>query len=102
MAGRSSTAGSCRVNSPRGRSAPAAAPAVTAPTTVDLKKASFLFTGKLGTMTREEAETKVKGANGTVAGSVTKNLHYLVIGDEGSPLYGQGKKGSKQVKAEQL
>ncbi|OWK47384.1 BRCT domain-containing protein [Fimbriiglobus ruber] len=80
-------------------SAPAAAPTSE---TVDLQKASFLFTGKLSTMTREEAEAKVKAANGAVAGSVTKNLHYLVIGDDGSPLYGQGKKGSKQVKAEQL
>src|SRR5205807_2521757 len=80
-----------------------AAPAATAaPATVDLQRASFLFTGKLASMTRDEAEGKVKAANGTVAGSVTKNLHYLVIGDEGSPLYGQGKKGSKQVKAEQL
>ena len=33
---------------------------------------------------------------------MTKKLHYLVIGDEGSPLYGQGKKGTKQVKAEEL
>jgi len=73
-----------------------------APITVDLQRASFLFTGKLSSMTRDDAEAKVKGANGTVSGSVTKNLHYLVIGDEGSPLYGQGKKGSKQVKAEQL
>ena len=83
------------------------APATAATTEVaagpaDLGKASFLFTGKLASMTREEAEGKVTGANGTVAGSVTKNLHYLVVGDEGSPLYGQGKKGSKQVKAEQL
>lgn len=69
---------------------------------VDLAKATFLFTGKLASMTREDAEGKVTGANGAVAGSVTKNLHYLVVGDEGSPLYGQGKKGSKQVKAEQL
>jgi hypothetical protein len=68
----------------------------------DLKKASFLFTGKLATMTRDAAEGKVKDANGTVAGSVTKTLAYLVIGDDGSPLYGKGKKGSKQVKAEEL
>lgn len=68
----------------------------------DLQKSSFLFTGKLATMTRDEAEAKVKAAKGTVAGSVTKNLHYLVIGDEGSPLYGQGKKGTKQVKGEEL
>ena len=68
----------------------------------DLQKASFLFTGKMATMKREDAESRVKATNGAVAGSVTKNLHYLVIGDDGSPLYGQGAKGSKQVKAEQL
>jgi hypothetical protein len=84
---------------PQGGSAPVA---TGGPTTADLGKASFLFTGKLASMTRDEAEAKVKGANGTVAGSVTAKLHYLVIGDEGSPLYGQGKKGSKQVKAEEL
>ena len=37
-----------------------------------------------------------------MASGVTNKLHYLVIGDEGSPLYGHGKKGSKQVKAEEL
>ena len=73
-----------------------------APVAVDLAKKSFVFTGTLATMRRDEAEAKVKAANGTVAGSVSKNLAYLVIGDEGSPLYGSGKKGSKQVKAEQL
>ena len=36
------------------------------------------------------------------SGSVTKKLDYLVIGDEGSPLYGQGRKGSKQTKGEKL
>ena len=33
---------------------------------------------------------------------MSNKLHYLVIGDEGSPLYGHGKKGDKQVKAEEL
>ncbi len=69
---------------------------------VDLKGLTFLFTGKLSTMTRAEAEQKVDNANGKNAGSVTKTLDYLVIGDEGSPLFGQGKKGSKMVKAEKL
>ncbi|HYT92001.1 MAG TPA: BRCT domain-containing protein, partial [Gemmataceae bacterium] len=69
---------------------------------VDLKGASFVFTGKLATMQRKEAEDKVKQANGVPLQSVSAKLHYLVIGDEGSPLYGQGKKGSKQVKAEEL
>lgn len=76
--------------------------AAPAATTADLAKASFLFTGKLATMTRDVAEQRVKDANGTVAGSVSPKLHYLVVGDEGSPLYGQGTKGSKQTKAEEL
>jgi hypothetical protein len=80
-----------------------AAPAETAaPAAVDLGGASFLFTGKMATMPRKEAEDKVKQAGGAVASSVTKKLHYLVIGDEGSPLFSGGKKGDKQVKAEQF
>src|SRR5262249_49088865 len=79
-----------------------AGPIAPAPEKADLGKASFVFTGKLATMGRKEAEDKVKAANGVASASVTGKLHYLVIGDEGSPLYGQGKKGSKQVKAEEL
>lgn len=77
-------------------------PAAAAGGTVDLKGASFLFTGKLATMTRDEAELKVTAALGKNAGGVTAKLDYLVIGDDGSPLYGNGRKGSKQVKAESL
>src|SRR5262249_118785 len=83
----------------------AAAPAAQAPAAevkVDLGGASFVFTGKLATMGRKEAEDKVKKAGGAAVANVTAKLHYLVIGDEGSPLYGQGKKGSKQLKAEEL
>lgn len=69
---------------------------------VDLGKQSFMFTGKLSTMSRSEAQKKVQTAGGSVASSVNAKLDYLVIGDEGSPLYGQGKKGSKQLKAEKL
>lgn len=70
--------------------------------TIDLKGQTFLFTGKLKTMTRSESEDKVKNANGVNASGVSKNLDYLVIGDDGSPLYGAGKKGSKQLKGEAL
>lgn len=87
---------------PAATATPAASTLAPAAVAVDLERKSFLFTGKLATMSRDEAEAKVKGANGVVAGSVTKNLLYLVIGDDGSPLYGAGKKGTKQVKAEQL
>lgn len=69
---------------------------------VDLKQQTFLFTGKLQTMTRSEAEAKVETAKGVNASGVSKNLDYLVIGDDGSPLYGAGKKGSKQLKGESL
>ncbi|MBL9104628.1 MAG: BRCT domain-containing protein [Myxococcales bacterium] len=69
---------------------------------IDLGGKSFLFTGKLATMVRDEAEAKVTGAGGKNASSVTAKLDYLVIGDDGSPLYGQGRKGSKQVAAEKL
>ncbi len=69
---------------------------------VDFGGDSFLFTGKLAKMTRSEASKKVIDAGGSNASGVTKKLHYLVIGDEGSSLYGEGRKGSKQVKAEKL
>lgn len=68
----------------------------------NLKEQTFLFTGKLKTMTRGEATKKVTAANGKNASGVSANLNYLVIGDEGSSLYGEGRKGSKQVKAEKL
>ena len=70
--------------------------------TIDLEGQTFLFTGKMKTMPRSEAQKVVTGANGKNVGTVTKNLNYLVIGDEGSPMYGNGRKGSKQVKAESL
>ena len=79
-----------------------AAAAVSTAGPVDLAKASFVFTGKLATMTRASSEKKVTDANGVNFSSVSAKLHYLVIGDEGSPLYGAGKKGTKQLKAEEL
>lgn len=69
---------------------------------VDLAQQSFLFTGKMQSMTRETAEAMVKNANGKISSAVNNKLDFLVIGDDGSPLYGNGRKGSKQLKAEQL
>ena len=84
---------------PRQETAAATAPTAAA---INLDGASFLFTGKMATMPRKDAEDKVKQLGGVKASSVGKSLHYLVIGDEGSPLYSGGRKGDKQVKAEQL
>ncbi|MGK0289994.1 MAG: hypothetical protein ACI86H_001449 [bacterium] len=54
----------------------------------DFDGQSFVFTGKLKTMTRKDAQNKVKGVSGVNASGVTAKLNYLVIGDEGSSLYG--------------
>jgi hypothetical protein len=69
---------------------------------IDLEQQSFMFTGKLKTMTRKEAHSIVTDGNGKISSGVTAKLDFLVIGDEGSPMYGNGRKGSKQVKAEGL
>ncbi|MEZ4362397.1 MAG: BRCT domain-containing protein [Kofleriaceae bacterium] len=84
-------------------SAPTAA-ATSAPQAVaiDPKGKKFLFTGKLATMTRDEAKKRVAALGGVSAGSVSKDLDVLVIGDDGSPLYGAGTKGDKQRAAEKL
>ncbi|MCB9746324.1 MAG: BRCT domain-containing protein [Alphaproteobacteria bacterium] len=87
---------------PASDEAPAAAEASSGEINIDLGGQSFLFTGKLATMTRSEATKKVTAAGGANASGVNAKLDYLVIGDEGSPLYGGGRKGSKQVKAEKL
>jgi photosystem II stability/assembly factor-like uncharacterized protein len=63
---------------------------------------SFLFTGKLAAMTRAGAKARVKELGGVSKSSVTKDLDYLVVGDEGSPLFGAGEKGSKIIAAEKL
>ena len=70
--------------------------------TIDLAQQSYLFTGKLKTMTRKQAQLIVSEANGKNSNAVNGKLDYLVIGDEGSPMYGNGRKGSKQIKAEAL
>jgi len=62
----------------------------------------FMFTGKLAAMTRSQAQSYVTAAGAVNAGSVSKDLDYLVIGDDGSFLYGAGTKGEKTLKAEAL
>ncbi len=48
---------------------------------------TFLFTGSLQRLKRSQAEKLVEQNGGTILGSVSKNLHYLVVGtDPGSKL----------------
>ena len=59
----------------------------------------MLFGCITGSMTSGGA---LNAVNAEAKSSVTKELDYLVVGDEGSPLYGAGKKGSKLIAAEKL
>ena len=54
---------------------------------------TFVVTGKLATMTRDDAESVVRKHGGKAASSVTKSTTYLVVGD---------KPGSKLNKATQM
>lgn len=55
---------------------------------------SFLFTGTLAAMPREQAQSRVEALGGKAASGVSKALTYLVVGSE-------GKAGSKLQKAQE-
>ena len=61
--------------------------------TLPLKGKTFVLTGALAGMTREDATAKIEALGGKVTSSVTAKTSYLVVGD--SP-------GSKLAKAEKL
>jgi DNA ligase (NAD+) len=58
-----------------------------------LSKKSFVFTGRLDSLTREEAENKVEKLGGSVKVSVNKKISYVVLGEE---------PGSKLIKAREI
>ena len=58
-----------------------------------LQGLTFVLTGTLPTMTRDEASTLIKQAGGKVSGSVSKKTSYVVAGEEA---------GSKLTKAKEL
>ncbi len=65
----------------------------TAPEDGPLVGKSFVLTGTLAAMTRDEAKDRIQALGGKVTGSVSKKTDYVIFGD---------KAGSKLSKAQQL
>ena len=63
------------------------------PTTGKLSRMSFVLTGTLPSYTREEAKRIIEAHGGTVASGVSKNVRYVLAGEDA---------GSKLAKAKQL
>jgi len=53
---------------------------------------TFVFTGTLKEFSRDEAKEKVRALGGDVAGSVSKNIDYLVAGEAPGSKYDKAKK----------
>jgi DNA ligase (NAD+) len=51
-------------------------------TTSTLEGLTFVLTGTLPTLTREDAKAKIESAGGRVSGSVSKKTNYVVAGEE--------------------
>jgi DNA ligase (NAD+) len=69
------------------------APEIVDPDTLPLTGKTFVITGTLPTMTREEAKAAIVANGGKVTGSVSKNTDYLLAGENA---------GSKLEKAQRL
>ncbi len=67
--------------------------AIAAPTGDRFTGKTFVLTGTLPTMTRDEAAAVIKAQGGKVSGSVSSKTHYVVAGESA---------GSKLTKAQQL
>jgi DNA ligase (NAD+) len=61
--------------------------------TTQLAGLTFVLTGTLPTLTRDQAKAMIEGAGGAVTGSVSKKTSYVVAGEEA---------GSKLIKAQDL
>ena len=61
--------------------------------TSQLEGLSFVLTGTLPNLTREDAKAKIEAAGGRVSGSVSKKTDYVVAGEDA---------GSKLTKAQEL
>lgn len=68
------------------------------PQAIEIKEKSFCFTGDFVFGPRKVCEVAISTRGGTIS-SVTKKLHYLVVGGLGSPEWKHGSFGTKIEKA---
>lgn len=76
--------------------------ASTADSSAPLFGQSIIFTGKMAHLDRKSAQEQVKRLGGKAPDAMSSHTTILVIGDDGSPLLGAGKKSTKQKAAEKL
>lgn len=60
--------------------------------TGDLQNLTFMFTGSLPTLKRNEAETMVEQKGGSILGSVSSKLNFLVVGEDAGSKFEKAKK----------
>ncbi|NOJ80395.1 BRCT domain-containing protein [Myxococcus xanthus] len=72
--------------------------------TSDVRGKTFFFTGRLASRyaTMKDAQRIVEIQGGTLATKVSKDVDFLVVGDNRSPLLGQGPKSKPLLEAEAL
>lgn len=63
---------------------------------------TVVFTGGMAIMDRKTAQKRVQAVGGKTPSGVSAELDYLVIGDEGSALVGNGEKSTKHKSADKL
>ncbi len=63
---------------------------------------SVIFTGKMTYLDRKTAQKYVQKLGGKTPASVSINTDYLVIGDDGSSLFGSAQKSTRQKAADKL
>ncbi len=63
-----------------------------APTTGPLSGLTFVLTGEMSTLTRDQAKDLIRANSGIVSESVSKKTSYVVVGDKPGSKYGKAKK----------
>ncbi len=62
---------------------------------------SFLITGRLNDMTRSQAEEAIRSLGGTIASNVSKNLSFLIVGEDPGSKLAKAQKARVPTKDEQ-